>query len=122
MNYSSTQNLPDESGLLLPKANAHPKRRCVAATLVALCFASGVAYASTSSAAAPTSFVSDKSTDLPVLPGVCGKDRMESRAAYTPGGNVAQVIYTNFRCSTTDERQINLEIDCRDDTQFLSLC
>ena len=47
MNYSSTQDLADESGLLLPKANAHPKRRGVAAALVALCFASGVAYAST---------------------------------------------------------------------------
>ena len=52
MNYSSTQDLADESGLLLPKANAHPKRRGVAAALVSLCFASGVAYASTRSSRA----------------------------------------------------------------------
>ena len=45
MNYSSTQDLADESGMLLPKANAHhAKRRGVTAALVALAFASGVAF------------------------------------------------------------------------------
>ena len=64
--YSSTQDFTaDESGLLIPKDAPRRKRQGVAAALVALCFASGVAFST--SAAAPTRGASslvdqDKST------------------------------------------------------------
>jgi len=75
MNYSSTQDLADESGMLLPKANAHhAKRRGVTAALVALAFASGVAF-STSAAASTRGASSlvdqDKSTANTCFDGNC---------------------------------------------------
>ena len=51
--YSS--QLAEESGLLLPKDAPRGKRRGVTAALVALCFASGVAFSTTRSAEEPVS-------------------------------------------------------------------